>query len=458
MQSIQFAPANAALDALHAHTAIYTASPVVESLLDRIGWPSDEGSLLDPGAGDGAFVIAAVRRLSPLPGDVAVFERVRGLEIHPAAAAEARSNLAQMLMLEFGWSTDEAKAAADACILNRDYLVDGAGDFRPSVIAGNPPYMRFGRLPAVFKDLYSDLVPKLARGDLQHAFLDRCRNDLIAGGVIAFVTADRWLFNETAAPLRESLGQSLGVLHLDRLDVDSCFYRPKSRRRGTPPRVHPVEIVLGSIGPDARYLSLAPMSPDAAEAEDENAVRLGAIATVRLAPYVGPAGGFILDAEEAKRFPQDMLVPAIDLDDVDFELGKVNEPRRFVIRTQANVEPEGIVRDHLLAQRERMPKKVRDGKWWRAPESTDRPIDRPCLLVPRIARSLRVAMLEPGVLPVNHNLTIVTDEKGTGLEALRDKLLSPAVQDWVANNAPRLEDGYRDIRTSLIRRIPIDLD
>lgn len=453
---IQIPSRAAALDALHAHTAVYTAAPVVESLLDRIGWPTSRHRLLDPGAGDGAFVRAAIRRLMPAPDDIETVLRVRGLEIHPSAVAEAREGVEFLLVEDFGWHPENAAEVARRVVLERDYLIDGCEGFEPDVIAGNPPYMRFARLPDAFKGIYGDLVPKLARGDLQHAFLDRCRHDLVAGGVIALVTADRWLFNDTAASLRESLGTTLGVVHLERLDVESCFYRPKDRRRGTPPRVHPVEIVLAHTGNDTRALGAAPLSPDAIHHDAEGDTLLGDIATVRLAPYVGPAGGFLLSATEAARFPSEFLVPAIDLDDVDFDNGVVGPPRRFVLRLDPKVEPEGAVRDHLLSRLDRMPKKVRTGKWWRPPENPDVALDRPSLLIPRIARSLRVAIVDAGILPVNHNLSIVTDEKGTGLEQIRDRLLSQPVQEWVAANAPRLEDGFRDIRTGLIRRIPVE--
>ncbi|EIM30396.1 hypothetical protein [Microvirga lotononidis] len=60
---------SAAIEALHAATALYTAEPVVDVLLDRIGWPDADGSLVDPNAGDGMFMVRALSRLDLAPDD-----------------------------------------------------------------------------------------------------------------------------------------------------------------------------------------------------------------------------------------------------------------------------------------------------------------------------------------------------------------------------------------------------
>jgi 23S rRNA G2445 N2-methylase RlmL len=86
-----------AIDLLHAATALYTVRPIVEGLLDRVGWPRAGQSLLDPSAGDGAFLVAALDRLAPAPGDLATALRVKGVELHPGAVMEARSALAERL-------------------------------------------------------------------------------------------------------------------------------------------------------------------------------------------------------------------------------------------------------------------------------------------------------------------------------------------------------------------------
>jgi len=54
------------------------------------------------------------------------------------------------------------------------------------------------------------LLADYARGDIMHAFIDRCCDMISVDGVIAMVTADRWLFNETASELRAEIGRKVG--------------------------------------------------------------------------------------------------------------------------------------------------------------------------------------------------------------------------------------------------------
>src|SRR5581483_3547493 len=91
-----------AVDRLHAATALYTADPVVSELLDAVSWPGRGGRLLDPGAGDGSFLVAALQRLSPRHGDFDAVRRVAGVEIHPGAALAARERVAGLLGA-LGW-------------------------------------------------------------------------------------------------------------------------------------------------------------------------------------------------------------------------------------------------------------------------------------------------------------------------------------------------------------------
>ena len=49
--------------AIHHGTGIYTMPPEIDALLDRLGWPWQGTRLLDPGAGNGGFLVAALRRL-----------------------------------------------------------------------------------------------------------------------------------------------------------------------------------------------------------------------------------------------------------------------------------------------------------------------------------------------------------------------------------------------------------
>uniref|UniRef100_UPI00195396FA hypothetical protein n=1 Tax=Enterobacter hormaechei TaxID=158836 RepID=UPI00195396FA len=87
----------------------------------------------------------------------------------------------------------------------------------------NPPYLRFARWPEHFKALYPTVTPRYALSDLAHAFLDAVIHASHPGSLIAFVTADRWLFNQTAANLREQLGKAIVLKDVRRLPIGSTF-------------------------------------------------------------------------------------------------------------------------------------------------------------------------------------------------------------------------------------------
>jgi hypothetical protein len=430
-----------AIEQLHALTAIYTREHVVSDILDRVGWPRD-GRLLDPSCGDGVFIVAALERLNTPPGDFESISMVQGWEIYSGAARDAHEQV-KSLLVSRGWSPSSATLAAFKVVHRGDFLMQDVGRF--STLVGNPPYLRFGNLPEAFKSIYGHSVPGYAKADLLHAFLDRCCSILTTDGVVGFVTADRWLFNETAAGLREQLGHHVGLDHVQRLDPASSFYRPKRRTIGAPPRIHPVTIVLRPHG--VRPIDRNPITTDN---HVHSGPYLGDVAQIHLAPWVGPKGIFVVDKVTAKQFSLSDLVPCVDTDDIDPHSDKLREPSRYVIRIQQ--QPSGALRKHLLRNIERMPARGRRTDWWLPPESVMMDLSRPSLLIPRIAKRLRVIRLPAGILPINHNLQVVADDDLDNIERM---LLSEQAQTWVARNAPRLENGYLSITTRLLRRLPV---
>jgi hypothetical protein len=444
----------AAVEEVHIATALYTTMGVVDALLDKLEWPHSGGRLLDPSAGDGSFLIRALQRLDLTKARE--IERVQGWEIHPGAAQEARAKVASLLR-RAGWSEDEAKSAAARTVVNKDFLTDGpeANEFR--IIAGNPPYLRFQRLPDFFKTIYGEQLPKYARADLLHAFLDRCAKMLPDDGACGLICSDRFLFNSTAADLRRELGHRVGISHLARLDASTSFYRPKLRVKDSPPRIHPVELVLRPTAFGQFPITHEAISPDdPGRTEQTNGRTLADIAKVSIAPWLGPIGIFVVTGDVATLLHAAgaELIPAVDTDDIEPGTDILRTPTRYAIRTYRAVQPAGILEEHLKSQRERMPKRGLSNPFWVPPETINLPLDRPTLLIPRIARGLRAIPLPAGVLPINHNLSVVSTTN-MPLKELRELLLSESSQDWIRRNAPRLESGFYSITTRLLRRLPI---
>jgi len=445
-----------AIDRLHHATAIYTAEAVVDDLLARLTWPRNGGKLLDPSCGDGIILGRALSKLlnaGPI-SDASVMHAIEGWEIHPFACTQARARI-QTMLTEHGRTVQQAAYMASRIVHNRDFLTGAPTAPAFDAILGNPPYMRYVNLPEILRTDYVAHVPLYASKDLLHSFLDRCSRTLRSGGEMAFVTSDRWLFNTGAAALRESIGQRLSIEHMERLDAKTAFYRPKQRRAGTPPRIHPVQLVMRQC--EGRALTRDPIYPGANPELYKGLPLLQDFADVRIAPWLGTEGVFVVTQEQAaaSRLPQDVLVPAVDTDDVKgSELGT---PSRFAIRTRPEEKPCQEVMDHLAKHGARMAPRGRRKTPWLPPESFHAmDITQPSLLVPRIAKTPRAVRVPPGVVPMNHNLSIVTSTPEM-LDKLELALNSELAAQWVQEHAAPLEGGYFSLTTRLLRQLPVQL-
>jgi hypothetical protein len=351
------------IDQIHQKTGIYTTRPEVDALLGRLGWPSGEQTLLDPGAGNGEFLVAALGRLNLGRDDVdQAVHRVKGYEFHDGAVSEARRAVRDHLAAR-GWSAAAAERAALAIVENRDYLLSRVPAGRYTTIAANPPYLRLAHLPPAYRAEYESIVPLHARPDLLYAYLDQSAEVVADGGLIGLITADRWLINAHAAPLRRRLGKLYRVHGVCRLDPDSAFYQAKTRRRGTPPRVHPVSLTLNPGG-DGQFLGAEPFPLDPVPAVDGTPLR--ELAEIRLAPWLGPDGIFLVDAATAAGLPRSHLAPAVEPGDIDGE--EIRAPRRWALVTHRSAEPPAAIRDHLERNIGRMPPRGRSNPWWLPPE------------------------------------------------------------------------------------------
>lgn len=449
-----------AVERLHKATAFYTAEPIVDQLLGMVTWPHGDRRLVDTSCGDGAFLGAALTRLlahDPHVTDARIAHLICGWEIHRRAAAEARRRLAQILVLH-GRSQERASSIAASVVVHGDFLLQGPRTPTWNVITGNPPFLRYTHLPPILRTEYERELPDHSQVDMLHSFLDRCALNLREGGEIAVVTSDRWLFGQCAVDLRNAIGKRLGLHHVERLDCKSAFYRPKDRRTGQPPRIHPVAVVLREAQACSIPITGAPIYPEANDAAYAGLPTLGTVAKVSLAPWLGKHGLFVVDqaTAQAADIPSELLVPAVDTDNMKH--GVLSPPTKFAIRTFRNVEPPPAVLAHLDANMHLLARsKVRKTQRWLPPESFERvDLSKPCLVVPRIANTLRPVRVPAGVLPVDHGISIVS-AGDQSLDQLEAALLRPEAEAWVRARAPRLEGNYYSLTTTILRELPVIL-
>ncbi len=443
-------PLAADIDKIHRGTAIYTAIPEVEALLDRLGWPHKGERILDPGAGNGGFLVAALNRLDLDVDDVETASfKVRGYEFHPSAAEAARRAIAEHLASR-GWTVTASAQAASQIIEVRDFLLSPVpvGEF--DVIAANPPYWRLANLPpeSAYRFEFEAKIPPHAKADLLYAYLNKSVDLVRPDGQIGLVTADRWLLNKGSAELRAKIGERFTVLDIKRLESASAFYRPKTRRKGSPARVHPVSLIL-SPGNQGRKITADPFM-----IEEMPAVQgrpLTDIATVRLAPWLGPDGIFIVFDKEG--LPQDRLIPCVEPENICPDTDTITSSNRWALLTDKE-KPEESVLSHLDENLSRMPNRGQREPRWLPPEpfAGKLPLADDAVLIPRIAKKLRPILLPAGTMPVNHNLVVVA---GVPAEQIITMLKHPCVQKQADILALRLENGYRSYTATLLRQLII---
>jgi Eco57I restriction-modification methylase len=443
---------------IHQATGLYTRVPEIEALLDRLGWPHRGERLLDPGAGNGGFLVAALARLPLARDDVAeAVRRVHGFEFWPGAVAEARAAVRNHLTGR-GWSLPAARQAAVAIVEDTDYLLGDVPAGVWDVIAANPPYFRLAGLPPGYRVDYEAIVPAHARADLLFAYLDKSAEIVAAGGRIGLITADRWLLNSGSAELRRRLGRLYGVTDLRRLGPGSAFYAAKDRRKGTPPRVHAVSLIL--TPGEGRPLGSGPFRLDDLPAID--GLPLPQVADIRLAPWLGPAGIFLVSKDDKlPGYAVDragvctaQLVPAVEPRDIDGTA--VRPPRRWVIVT-GDEQPGAAVLAHLDKTLGRMPPRGRQYPRWRPPESFagKLPLPYDTVMVPRIATHLKAILLPAGRLPVNHQLVVVSSRAGLDPAAVIAMLEDPLVQAQASALALQVDGGYSSYTAKLLRHLVI---
>lgn len=449
-----------AIEQLHDATAFYTAEPVVDQLLNMLTWPQGNRRLVDTSCGDGAFLGAALERLlaaDPHVADDRITQLVQGYEIHFFAAAESRRRLADIL-ISSGRTAARASAVAHKIVTHGDFLISGPRVPTWDCVAGNPPFARYAGLPAILRVAYEQELPDYSQGDMLHSFIDRCILTLRAGGEIGLVTSDRWLFSKCAGELRQVIGQRMGLHHLERLDCSSAFYRPKNRRAGQPPRIHPVAVILREAHACSTSITRAPIYPEVDDRQYAGCRPLERIANVRLAPWLGKHGLFVVDQPTATAagIPLSMLVPAVDAKSI--RKGVLGPLTKYAIRTQRDVEPPAEVLRHLDENMHLLAKtKRRTVQRWLPPESFENlDLTQPSLLIPRIACNLRPVRVPAGVLPLDHGISIVRAGEAT-LDEIEAALTAREAEEWVRARAPRLENGYFSLCTTLLRSLPVRL-
>lgn len=209
------------------HGVVFTRVPVVEFMLDLVGYHPDEQlhtlRLLEPSFGDGRFVIQAAGRLLQSwraaggqdPHDL--IDAIRAVETDPQSVTQFSQRLVDYLVTQ-RIAPDMAQKLAEAWLMSGDYLTtkfDHPFDF----VVGNPPYVRHEAIPKdLLKKYRARYRTMVGRADLYIPFMEKSLDLLSSTGKLSFITPNAWMKNDYGKALRAKIDHEFHLSHY----VDMC--------------------------------------------------------------------------------------------------------------------------------------------------------------------------------------------------------------------------------------------
>ena len=433
------------IDALHRRCGVYTKLAVVRRILNAVGWKHDadlsSSRLLEPAAGNGEFVVEAAQRLVASCRRFGVevsaanlSDRMKAFELHPDAAEEARSRT-EAIIRELGVHHRTAAACVKAWIVNADFLLTDPSVDGYTHAVGNPPYIRWSKIPNNLKASYTDQLPRdMTGGDLFLlfcAFLDRALEQLHPKGHCGFLCSDRWRFMAFAEAFRRKWLPVLDVISEVTLSATEAFAS----------EVHSYPTILIASKRPKRAVAVCEHSAG----RDKTLEELGYI--VKVGPALGHTPAFVLEPQEDD-VEQELLWPWIDSSEI--AEGAVHWRGRRVIAMYAD---DGTMIDlgrfpKLAARLKRFAGKlqqrsiVRNGAAWYRTIDCVRAKDwrRPKLVVPELAKVPRLAMDRSGTIPSHGVYAIFAPDNN--IDALYDKLRDGRLAQALEGISPKVKGGY----------------
>ena len=444
------------IERLHRACGVYTIPAVANGILDAVGWRADVDlsamRLLEPAAGNGEFVIQAAKRLIAScrargikPTTRLLRPRITAFELHPGAASEARSRIRDALReLDVHHST--TSRCADAWVRTADFLLSEKPPSNYTQVVGNPPYMRWSKIPVRLKSTYEKQLPRHAnRGDLFLPFLDRAFDLLQPSGRCGFLCSDRWMYMAFAQRFRRTWLPWIDILSNDQVDAPTVFDRRVD--------AYPTILIVSK-----RTMRRPPPAPVRSAWRTLDELQC----TIKAGPALGHTPAFVLDPDEDDVEPE-LLAPWIHGSEV--RDGSIAWKGRKVIAMFADdgnlVNPQRYPR---LARRLKMFRYalanrsiVHKGAPWYRTIDRIRTADwsNPKLLVPELAKAPRIAIDKSGAVP-SHGVYAIFAPSNR-LDEIYEHLCDGGLAQALDGIVPRLKGNYVRCYKQFLSKIRIKL-
>jgi len=436
---------------------VQTPPEIVDHMVNRLFRgrpPKRSDNLLDPGCGTGVFV-SGVKRWC-LKNGIATPKMV-GVESALGRASQAEA---------------EFRGADDVDIRGSDFL---AGSIEPfDYIIGNPPYVSIYNLSAKEKRDYRAAY-ETARGrfDLYLLFFERALKSLRPGGRMVFITPEKFLYVETAAPLRRLLSgveiEEIELLNERSFDglvtyptITTLVNRPPSGTTVVGLRDGTLRNCLLNVG-----ASWMPIIGGVRDEQSHGAKLQDICVRVSCGVATGADGVFVRRADSLEPELAAFARPTI----AGRELTKPNEAglhseyaMLIPYSEQGALLPEeqlGPLGHYLLRMRGRLMERTcaQRKPWYAFHETPPLPeILRPKILCKDITERPHFWIDHAGSLVPRHSVYYIVPADETIIDRLCSYLNTSEVARWLAEHCQRAANGYLRLQSTVLKAMPIPDD
>lgn len=436
-----------------------TPSETVDLMVNRLFRdrpPSRESTVLDPGCGTGAFIEGVLRwcerNRNPIP-------HIVGIDSNPRHAIEARRQFAGRREVEIRYG---------------DFL-DGGSDEQFDFVIGNPPYVSILELSQDEKARYrSRYIAAQGRFDLYILFFEQALRRMSAGGRLVFITPEKYLYVETARPLRKIIRQ-WDVEEINLLDeatfgplvtyptVTTLTKRPYARQTVVIPRTgFAKRTSLPTRG--ASWISVI-----GGGSRDEGGVALSDLCT-RISAGVATGADQVFVKRISEITPQLNKFGYATI--AGRELGANNPTlhtsrvmlipysRRGVLLAESDLGSLGRYLGHPDIRRTLMARTCVTRKPWYAFHETPplSEILRPKILCKDITARPEFWADRDGHIVPRHSVYYIVPRNPEAVGNLCDYLNSEIARDWLFRNCQRAATGFLRLQSSTLKRLPVPSD
>jgi tRNA1(Val) A37 N6-methylase TrmN6 len=208
------------------HGTVSTKAEIVNYILNTVGLFSHNSlymkKILDPAVGEGTFIIPIIEKILEIfHGNyrkvISCLQNITAYEIDIYKYITLKNKLT--ILFDNNNLHGYEKYIN---LFNEDYLLANTKTF--DIIIGNPPYIRYDKIPKNKIEFYKQLFSCFKyRCDIYIPFIEKGLKTLNKNGVLSFICPDRWLNNQYGRPLRLTIKNNFSYKEIIKIENFNPF-------------------------------------------------------------------------------------------------------------------------------------------------------------------------------------------------------------------------------------------